>query len=177
MDIQSNLSDLLIELDACRVSRGMSRKSVADACGVSEATISRVFNGTVEPSYQIVQDIAAAVQYTPPQADIIPSEFTQDGYIGFLQETIHRQREENDRRVRQLQAHYNMLRSQDRRTIVVMGAILGVLVVFICALFLYDFAHLDRGWIQAYASNIAGSNIGQAVLTVRDWTGGLLWNV
>lgn len=165
MDIQSNLSDLLSELDACRVSRGMSRKSVADACGVSEATISRVFSGTVEPSYQIVQDIAAAVQYTPPQADIIPSEFTQDGYICFLQETIHRQREENDRRVRQLQAHYNMLRSQDRRTILVMGSILGILVVFICALFLYDFAHLDRGWIQAYSSDITGSNIGQAVLS------------
>lgn len=123
----------------------------------------------VDGGYQIIQSIAAAVQYAPPQSDIILSEFTQDGYIGFLQETIHRQREENDRRVRQLQAHYNMLRRQDRRTIVVMGAILGVLVIFICALFLYDFAHLDRGWIQAYAEGITSSNIGQAVLSFFHW--------
>lgn len=148
MNIHADISELLAELDACRASRGMSRKSVADACGVSEATISRAFNQTVEPSYKLLQDIAAAVQYQPNSAVIVPDDSTQEAYIAYLRELLQRQREDNDCRVRQLQAHYNMLHRQDRRTIVVMGAILGVLVLFICGLFVYDFAHLDRGWIQ-----------------------------
>lgn len=148
MNIQADISDLLAALDACRASRGMSRKAVADACGVSEATISRAFNQTVEPSYKLLQDIAAAVQYKPEDVVIVPEDTTQEAYIAYLKELLQRQREDNDRRTRQLQAHYNMLHQQDRRTIVVLGAILGVLVLFICCLFMYDFAHLDRGWIQ-----------------------------
>lgn len=148
MNFQADISEFLAELDACRASRGMSRKAVADACGVSEATISRAFNQTVEPSYKLLQDIAAAVQYKPVDVVIVPEDTTQEAYIAYLKELLQRQREDNDRRVRQLQAHYNMLHQQDRRTIVVLGAILGVLMLFICGLFVYDFAHLDRGWIQ-----------------------------
>lgn len=172
MNIDANIRDLLGDLDACRVSRGMSRKSVADACGVSEATISRIFNGTVEPTYQMVQAIIAAVQYNPDEPDPVLAEYTQEGYVEYLRATIRRQSEENDRRVRQLQSHYNMLRRQDRRTITVMGVVLGILVVFICALFLYDFAHLDRGWIQA-----EGEKVQQAVISARDWLRGILWSV
>ena len=148
MNMQADISELLADLDACRASRGMSRKAVADACGVSEATISRAFNQTVEPSYKLLQDIAAAVQYQPNNAVIVPDDSTQEAYIAYLRELLQRQREDSDRRFRQIQAHYNMLHRQDRRTIVVMGAILGILVLFICGLFVYDFAHLDRGWIQ-----------------------------
>lgn len=172
MHFETDIRDLLDDLDACRVSRGMSRKSVADACGVSEATISRIFNGSVEPTYQMVQAIMAAVQYKPDEPDAVLAEYTQEAYIDYLRATICRQSEENDRRVRQLQSHYNMLRRQDRRTITVMGAILGVLVVFICVLFLYDFAHLDRGWIQA-----EGERVQQAVISARDWIRGIIWSV
>lgn len=157
MNMQADISELLADLDACRASRGMSRKAVADACGVSEATISRAFNQTVEPSYKLLQDIAAAVQYQPNNAVIVPDDSTQEAYIAYLRELLQRQREDSDRRVRQIQAHYNMLHRQDRRTIVVLGAILGVLVLFICGLFVYDFAHLDRGWIQEAVVDCIGS--------------------
>lgn len=39
------ISDLLAELDALRVQRGMSYQAVADACGVSKATIYRTLTG------------------------------------------------------------------------------------------------------------------------------------
>lgn len=171
MHLETDIRDLLDDLDACRVSRGMSRKSVADACGVSEATISRIFNGSVEPAYQMVQAIAAAVQYKPDEPEAVLEGYTQEAYIDYLRATIRRQSEEHDRRVRQLQSHYNMLHRQDRRTIAVMGAILGVLVVFICVLFLYDFAHVDRGWIQT-----EGERVQQAVISARDWIRGILWS-
>lgn len=152
MEFQENLPDLLAELEACRISRGMSRQAVADACGVSVATISRTFKGTVEPSYQLVQAIVAAVQYKPALQEIVPADYTQEAYIAYLREQIQRQHDESDLRVRQLQTHYNMLRRQDRRTIIILGLLLGMLVLFICLLFLYDFAHLDRGWIQEMVS-------------------------
>lgn len=149
MDFFNNLPDVLMELDALRTARGMSYQSVADASGISKSTVCRILNGQSEPTVQQLQMIAAAVQYKPPAQEIIPRDYTQEAYIDFLRAANRQQAEDTDRRVRQLQAHYNMLRQQDRRTIVVMGAILAVLVVFICALFVYDFAHLDRGWIQA----------------------------
>lgn len=150
MEIKDDISLTLMEIDAQRISRGMSYQAVADACGVSKSTIYRVLNGTTEPTVQLVQNIAASVQYKPREAEIIPVDYTQDAYITYLKETILRQREEKDRQIRQLQAHYNMLRCQDRRVIAIMGVTLGILVLFICGLFLYDFAHLDRGWIQTH---------------------------
>lgn len=148
MEIQTDITQILAELDAQRVERGMSYQALEDASGISKSTICRILNGQSEPTVQQLQMIAAAVQYKPAAKEIIPASFTQEAYIAYLQETIQRQSEENDRRVRQLQAHYNMLRRQDRRTIMTLGAILGILVLFICALFVYDFANLDRGWIQ-----------------------------
>ena len=60
------ISDLLSELDSLRVQRGMSYQAVADACGVSKATIYRTLTGATEPTIQLVQRIEAAVQYVPP---------------------------------------------------------------------------------------------------------------
>lgn len=163
MDKNSNISDVLDELDACRISRGMSRQAVADACGVSEATISRVFNGTVEPSYSLVQSITAAVQYKPTDSVIVPEECTQESYIAYLKELLQRREAENDRRIRQLQAHYNMLRHQDRREKVAWMVTALVLIAVFVLLFLYDFSHLDRGWIQKEIDRYYQSTALQAV--------------
>lgn len=150
MDISTNANDILMELDGQRIARGLSYQDLADACGVSKSTIHRTLSGATEPTMQLIQAIAAAVQYKPATPILVPDECTQEAYIAYLKELLQRQREDSDRHVRQLQAHYNRLHRQDRRTIVAMGAILGVIVLFICILFAYDFAHLDRGWIQEY---------------------------
>lgn len=148
MDFQGNVSDVLMQLDGLRLEKGLSYQAVADGCGLSKSTVCRILNGQSEPTIQQLQAIAATVQYKPEGAVIIPQDATQEAHIAYLKELIQKQSQENDRRTRQLQAHYNMLHQQDRRTIVVLGAILGILVLFICGLFLYDFAHMDRGWIQ-----------------------------
>lgn len=61
-----------------------------------------------------------------------------------------------------------MLRNQDQRTITVLGAILGVLVLFVCGLFVYDFSHLDQGWIQDEISKYYQS-ASCALSAVRAW--------
>lgn len=148
MDFQGNVSDVLMQLDGLRLEKGLSYQAVADGCGLSKSTVCRILNGQSEPTIQQLQVIAATVQYKPEGAMVIPQDATQEAHIAYLKELIQKQSQENDRRTRQIQAHYNMLHQQDRRTIVVLGAILGILVLFICGLFVYDFAHLDRGWIQ-----------------------------
>lgn len=176
MDIQGDISELLNELDTQRLSRGLSYQAVEDASGISKSTVCRILNGKSEPTVQQLQAIAAAVQYKPAAAELIPSDCTQEAYITYLKEAIRRQAEESDRHVRQLQAHYNMLRRQDRRTILILGAILGILVLFICALFVYDFANLDRGWIQEARRNgflEAGKN---ALLSAWKRLEGILWS-
>lgn len=173
MDINTNTGDILMELDGQRIARGLSYQALADACGVSKSTIYRTLTGLTEPTIQLLQDIAAAVQYKAPEPVIVPEECTQESYIAYLKDLLQRQAAENDRRVRQLQAHYNMLRNQDRRTIVVLGAILGVLVLFICGLFVYDFSHLDRGWIQDEIKKYYES-VSYALSAVNAWWGRLL---
>lgn len=167
MDISTSTNDILMELDGQRIARGLSYQDLADACGVSKSTIHRTLTGTTEPTMQLIQSIAAAVQYKPATPVMVPDEYTQEAYIACLKEIIQRRDAENDRRIRQLQAHYNMLHRQDRRTIVVLGGILGIIVLFICALFAYDFAHLDRGWIQEYSKN--HGYISQAFMNLRCW--------
>lgn len=164
MDINTNTNDILMELDGQRIARGLSYQDLADACGVSKSTIHRTLSGATEPTMQLIQAIAAAVQYKPAAPVMVPEECTQEAYIAYLKELLQRRDVDNDRHILQLQAHYNKLHRQDRRTIVVLGGILGIIVLFICALFAYDFAHLDRGWIQEYSN--AHGYISQALENV-----------
>lgn len=160
MDINTDVSEILMELDGQRIARGMSYQALADACGVSKSTIHRTLNGMTEPTMQLIHAIAAAVQYKPAEPVILPDGCTQEDYIAYLKELLQRQQEDNDRRVKQLQAHYNMLRRQDRREKYAWMALALALVAIFVILFLYDFAHLDRGWIQAMQGGY---------ITAKDW--------
>ena len=108
MDFSHEPAELIAEFSRLRTARGLSYQAVADACGVSQSTIIRVFNGETEPSYSLLQKIASAVQYNPEKEIIRPPEFSRDGYIAYLQDTIIGDNEDHNRRVMQLQAHYNM---------------------------------------------------------------------
>lgn len=165
MDINTDVQEIIMELDGLRIARGMSYQAVADACGVSKSTIHRTLNGMTEPTVQLIHAIAAAVQYKPAEPVIVPEECTQEAYIAYLKELLQRQREDNDRRVKQLQAHYNMIRRQDQREKYVWMALALVLMAIFVSLFLYDFANLDRGWIQAMQGGY---------ITARDWLRNLL---
>lgn len=143
------ISALLIELDTRRLERGMSYQAVADACGVSKATIYRTLTGATEPTVQLVQRIEAAVQYAPAETEVLlPDECSGEEYNRYLRETIARQTEDYKRHIAQLQAHYSMLRQQDRRVILVMGISIAVLVVFLVGWLIFDIMHPEIGWIQ-----------------------------
>lgn len=144
------ISDLLSELDALRLQRGMSYQAVADACGVSKATIYRTLTGATEPTIQLVKRIEAAVQYVPPSAgQQPPASFSKEEYAEFLRETIIRQDQEYSRHITQLQTHYSLLRRQDRRAIAVLAAAVAVLVIFLVVWLVLDILHPGAGWISA----------------------------
>lgn len=69
MDFSQNASEIITELSRLRSARNLSYQAVADACEVSQTTIIRVFNGETEPSYALLQKIAAAVQYKPERKE------------------------------------------------------------------------------------------------------------
>lgn len=168
MDLNTDTTDILLELDGQRIACGMSYQAVADACGVSKSTIYRTLTGSTEPTVQLIQAIAAAVQYKPASPVIFPEECTQEAYIAYLKDLLQRQQEDNDRRTRQLQAHYNMLRRQDQRDKHVWMVLALTLAAIFVALFLYDFAHMDRGWIQAMQGGYKATAY-DAFLAVKSW--------
>lgn len=169
--IQQDIPEFLAELDALRIQRGLSYQAVADACNVSKATVYRALSGATEPTAQLIQQIAAAVQYNPPFYDITPKDFTKESYISYLQETIKRQSEENDRRVRQLHAHYNMLRNQDRRTIRLLAIALTLLIGAFILWLIIDVTHPTVGWFQRELTY--QSSVTDAIEFLRD----RIWNV
>lgn len=144
-----DIADLLVELDTLRIARGMSYQTVADACGVSKATIYRALTGVTEPTAQLVQRMEAAVQYNPEcAAQLPPPNHSPEEYVDYLRATIARQTEEYNRHVTQLQTHYSMLHRQDRRTILFLSIGVTVLVIFLIFWLVLDILRPEIGWIK-----------------------------
>lgn len=172
MEIQNSVSEFLAELDSLRAQRGLSYQALADACNVSKATVYRALTGATEPTMQLVQQIADAVQYKPHQQVLAPHDFTQDAYIEYLQSTLQKQSDENERRVRQLHAHYNMLRNQDRRTIRLLAISLALLIGAFILWLIIDVTHPTVGWFQrdvAYRGN--------TLISITDFLKDKIWSV
>ena len=148
MDFSQEPAELLAELSRLRIARGLSYQAVADACGVSQTTIIRVFKGEVDPAYSLLQNIASAVQYKPDRGLIKPSEFSQEGYITYLQDALVRQAEEHNRRVMQLQSHYNMIMRRKDRIINMLSLGVVLIVTGFILWLIVDITHPDVGWIQ-----------------------------
>lgn len=176
MDIQTDIPTMLAELDGLRMARGLSYQDIADACGVSKSTIYRALTGQTEPTMQLIQSIAAAVQYKPAQPELIPFGYTPEEYIAYLQASIQRQADDIERRVRQLHSHYNLLRRQDRRSKLVWMVIAICLIAAFVSLFIYDFANLDRGWIQAMLHSSV-SRFPNRFTTILSHIRSMLWTV
>lgn len=144
-----DISNHLMLLDAKRAERKMSYQDLADACGVSKATIYRTMNGTTDPSARLVQSIEAAVQYAPAEPETLPpAGCSNEEYTDYLRTTIIRREAEYQRHILQLQTHYSILNRQNRRVILVMGIAITVLVVFLVGWLIFDIMHPEIGWIQ-----------------------------
>lgn len=149
MDNREDISVFVSELDAQRAAMGMSYQDVADACDVSRPTVYRALSGKTQPTMQLLQNIAAAVQYREKREEILPDDLTTEAYIAYLKQLVRQKEAEVDIRAKQLHAHYNKLLRQSKRRETAWTIFALVLMATFIILFLYDFSHLDRGWIQA----------------------------
>ena len=150
MDFASaDVESLLSDFDVRRQSLHLSYQNLADSCGVSQATVIRIFRRQAEPNIPMLQKLAAAVKYMPREEPLVPESYSQSGYIQFLQESIAREKTAHEMRLRQQEAHYNLLLQHERRTVKTVSLILLLLVLaFICWLII-DVTHPEIGWIQS----------------------------
>lgn len=150
MDFASaDVESLLSELDVRRQSLHLSYQNLADSCGVSQATVIRIFRRQTEPNIPMLQKLAAAVKYVPREEPLVPESYSQSGYIQFLQESIAREKAAHELGLRQQEAHYNLLLQHERRTVKTLSLILLLLVLaFICWLII-DVTHPEIGWVQS----------------------------
>lgn len=150
MDFASaDVESLLSDFDVRRQSLHLSYQNLADSCGVSQATVIRIFRRQTEPNIPMLQKLAAAVKYMPSEEPLVPESYSQSGYIQFLQESIAREKAAHELRLRQQESHYNLLLQHERRTVKTVSLILLLLVLaFICWLII-DVTHPEIGWIQS----------------------------
>lgn len=147
-----DLDALIPKLEDRRVSLNLSYQNVADACNVSQSTIIRIFKRQADPSIVVLRSILAAVKYdivTPP----MPDEGSENEQIEYLKKSIEFEREDKIVRLAQQEAQFMRQHNEDRRLVRICLIICIIFVIFVCFLFGYDIANLDRGWIQARSAS------------------------
>lgn len=129
---------IIDKIIAAKTQTGLTNQQLSELSGVPKSTVDKILRKeTANPSLQNILDLAHAVGYDHAHVDTSPM---------------------NDPTVQHLLALYNKQDAQKSRTIRVLAIALAVVVLLIFALFIYDFAHMDRGWIQtAYIGNTAES--------------------
>lgn len=120
-------NQLLLDLDAQRKAMNLSYQNVADACDVSQATIMRIFKRQTEPTFDLLQKIAAAVHYDAKPAPVLLKGYSQDDYIIYLQQLL--QAREDDFKIREAkaEARHNAAVNQKTRTIRLLSVAIAML--------------------------------------------------
>lgn len=139
---------LLLDLDAQRKAMNLSYQNVADACEVSQATIMRIFKRQTEPTFEMLQKIAAAVHYDAKPAPVMLEGYTKEEYISYLKELIERREEDYKIREAKAEARHNAAINQKARTI----RYLTVCIILLAAGFIFwlilDILHPSMGWFN-----------------------------
>lgn len=171
MDFSNIKLDIFIpELDARRGALNMSYQNVADACGVSQTTVIRIFKRQTEPTVAMLQKIAAAVKFEPRREEIVLTGYTQEDYISFLRKSLEAAKEEYTVRAAQQEAHYNMLLAEKNRWIKYLFVAVILVAGFLVGWLIIDVTHPTVGWIQReVAAYRSADNLKQIFLSVRDW--------
>lgn len=156
---------LIDQLEERRQSLNLSYQNVADSCDVSQKTMMRFFKHESDPTVSLLQRVVAALQYEFAQTPVPPPDTSTEDYIQYLRSCIDFERKDKKIRLDQQESRFNRLRNENRRVIVVLGGIVGILVIFICSVLIYDVTHPDRGWIQYIQSGYT---------TARNWIRNLL---
>ena len=154
----------LLDLDAQRKAMNLSYQNVADACDVSQATIMRIFKRQTEPTFEMLQKIAAAVHYDAKPAPVMLEGYTKEEYISYLQKLIERREEDFKIREAKAEARYNAAINQKARTI----RYLTVCIILLAAGFIFwlilDILHPTMGWFNRHQLAQALSNFCSAIV-------------
>lgn len=149
-------NQLLLDLDAQRKAMNLSYQNVADACDVSQATIMRIFKRQTEPTFDLLQKIAAAVHYDAKPAPVMLEGYTKEEYISYLQKLIERREEDFKIREAKAEARHNAAINQKTRTVRLLSICLAALAAGFIIWLIIDATHPTVGWVQrelAYRSS------------------------
>lgn len=166
-------NQLLLDLDAQRKAMNLSYQNVADACDVSQATIMRIFKRQTEPTFDLLQKIAASVHYDAKPAPVMLEGYTKEEYISYLQKLIERREDDFKIREAKEEARYNMTISQKTRTIRMLTVCIIILATGFIAWLILDITHPTLGWFRrdvAYYSanaNTFSSVLARCVTNIR----------
>lgn len=141
-------NQLLLDLDAQRKAMNLSYQNVADACEVSQATIMRVFKRQSEPTFELLQKIAAAVHYDAKPAPVMLEGYTKEEYISYLQKLIERREEDFKIREAKAEARHNAAIGQKSRTIRLLTVCLIMLAIGFILWLILDITHPTMGWFN-----------------------------
>ena len=141
-------NQLLLDLDAQRKAMNLSYQNVADACEVSQATIIRVFKNQSEPTFDLLQKIAAAVHYDAKPAPVMLEGYTKEEYISYLKELIERREDDYKIREAKAEARHNMVINQKTRTIRYLTVAVVFLALGFVAWLIMDILHPSLGWFN-----------------------------
>lgn len=125
-----------------------TNQQIADASGVSKATVDRILAGkATSPCIQNVLDIANVVGYDFQKPEIEPVETTEPA----LKQIIYVYEKrcevlEKESRLKTVQS--NMVIAGKDKWIRFLTMLSLALVAAIICLLLYDLTHLDRGWVR-----------------------------
>lgn len=168
-------ADIIDGIIAKKNERCMSNQQLADASNVPKATIDRILRkDTQNPSMQTVLDLAAAVGYSfsnhPEQPPATPSEpgITDPMVLHMIQVYENRGRSYEER-IKRNTAHFNMLLAEKNRWIKFSLTLNVILVVFICAILIYDVLHPDIGWIREQLEKFHGDSARGVFMYVKSW--------
>lgn len=162
-----DLTELIPQLEDRRKKMQLTYQNVADACNVSQRTIMRMFKQEAPPAFGLLQKVVALLETEDCSAPIAPESPSTDAYIQYLRDCIDFEREDKRIRLEKQESQHNLQRNEQRRVIIVVVGICGILVIFICAVLIYDLTHPDRGWFQGYME--AKEALTSAVMAVRNW--------
>lgn len=170
-------ADIIDGIIAKKTERGISNQQLSDASGVPKATVDRILRrDTSNPSLQTILDLAAAVGYSfsnhPEQPPATPQEIgIKDPMVQHLIQVYENRGKSYEERIKRNTAHFNMLLQEKNRWLKFSLTMNIILIVFICAILIYDVTNLNVGWIREQLAAITGNSLRGMMLSVQQW-----WN-
>lgn len=142
------LETIVEGINARKAYLNATNQQIADASGVSKATVDRILAGkATSPCIQNVLDIANTVGYDFQKPEKEPVE-TTDLTLQNIIYAYEKRCEVLERESRLKTVQYNTIISGKDKWIRFLTTLTLILVAGIISVLVYDLTHLDRGWVR-----------------------------